>query len=86
MPENFEARLTAIEARNARVEIDKAWEVSGARRAFITGVTYVIAVLWLWLISEPNFALKALVPAAGYWLSTWSLPRVKRSWVRRQGR
>ena len=30
--EQLEARIKALEARNKRVELDKAWETSGARK------------------------------------------------------
>lgn len=80
MLEDLEIRVAAIEARNARVEMDKAWEVSRTRRAFITLVTYLIAAVWLRIIHEPNFLFKALVPVAGYLLSTWSLPKVRIWW------
>ena len=33
-------RITAIEARNKRVEGDKAWETSYARRALLVAFTY----------------------------------------------
>ena len=39
--------LSAIKARNARVERDKAWETSWVRRGFIMLVTYLIAALYM---------------------------------------
>lgn len=82
--ENHESQITAILERNRRVEADKAWEVSWTRRLLITGLTYSIAVLFLWLIENPGFWLNATVPALGYFLSTLSLPWIKQWWIQRQ--
>jgi len=79
---NLEKRIAAIEERNLRVEADKAWEVSLCRRMTITVLTYLIAILFLWLIQNDRFWLNAGVPALGYLLSTLSLPWVKQWWTR----
>jgi len=80
--DNIEKKLAKIEERNARVEGDKAWETSWARRIFIGIVTYVVAGIWLVLITETGPWLKALVPAGGYILSTLTIPFLKRWWLR----
>lgn len=69
--------------RNARVEADKAWELSWTRRLIIVAITYATACVFLWLIHAPNFAVSALVPTGGYLLSTLSLPWVKQWWLAR---
>lgn len=76
-------RLSAIEERNARVESDKAWEVSLTRRAFIMLITYLTVAIFLWLIDVPHALINALVPAAGYLLSTLSLPWLKMWWLKK---
>jgi hypothetical protein len=78
---NVEAEIQNIIERNKKVEIDKAWEVSWVRRLFIALVTYAFAVSWLMVIHEPNLWLKAIVPVAGFILSTLSLPLIKRWWI-----
>jgi hypothetical protein len=80
---DLENRITNIEQRNARVESDKAWEISFTRKLFIAVSTYIIAAVWLVVIKDTNPWLKALVPAVGYILSTLSLPFVKRWWIER---
>ncbi|MEK7615754.1 MAG: hypothetical protein AAB420_00930 [Patescibacteria group bacterium] len=80
---SIEERLQSIEDRNARVETDKAWEVSWTRRLSIAIATYIIASIWLVIIEDTDPFLKALVPSVGYVLSTLSLPLIKRSWVRK---
>lgn len=73
--------IAAIKERNRRVEADKGWETSWTRRLFIAGMTYLIATLWLRIIGENSVWLKAVVPTAGYVLSTLSLPFVKKRWT-----
>jgi len=82
---NLEQEILEINERNRRVEMDKAWEVSWTRRLFIAVVTYIVAGIWLVLISDSVPWLKALVPTGGYILSTLSLPFVKRRWGRSRG-
>jgi hypothetical protein len=79
----IEKEIELINKRNARVEMDKAWEVSWTRRLFIMAVTYVIAGVWLVLISDSYPWLKAFVPAGGYLLSTFSLPILRNWWVKK---
>lgn len=67
--------------RNNRVEIDKAWEVSWVRRIFVSLITYLVAVLWLYIIDENIFWLKAVVPTVGYILSTITIPQLKKIWI-----
>lgn len=75
-------RVSALEQRNAKVEANKAWEGSWARRVFIMLVTYVVAVIWLWVINESNLWLKVVVPVAGFLLSTLTIGPLKQVWVR----
>ena len=74
--------LQSIKERNARVEADKAWETSFARRAIIAIMTYLIVVLFLFMINAPKPWLNALVPTAGFILSTLTLPYFKKWWLR----
>lgn len=80
---NLEQEIAAIKERNLRVEADKAWETSGFRVGSIMAITYIIASLVLYLIGASNWWLGALVPTAGYFLSTQSLPAIKRWWIER---
>lgn len=77
----IEQEINAIKERNVKVESEKAWEISLARKSFIALSTYAIAAVWLLVINDTNPLLKALVPAAGYILSTLSLPFVKQRWI-----
>ena len=81
MQVDIESELKNIHDRNRRVEADKAWETSFARRGFISAATYVVAAVWLIAIHDTHPLLKALVPVAGFILSTLSLPFLKRAWI-----
>ena len=78
--QNIKIEIKEIRERNRRVEIDKAWETSWTRRLFIAVTIYVVAAIWLLMISETNPWLKALIPSLGYILSTLSLPFIKSFW------
>ena len=64
------------------MEADKAWETSFTRRLVISMFTYLSVVLYG--VQSP--ALNAVVPTAGFLLSTLTLPAVKRRWVARRAR
>lgn len=82
--ETLEQELEKIKERNKKVETDKAWERSWTRRIVIAILTYLIALVWLMMISEPYAGWKAFVPVVGYVLSTLSLPFIKNLWVKNQ--
>ncbi|MBI2669238.1 hypothetical protein HYX14_05330 [Candidatus Woesearchaeota archaeon] len=77
----METELVAIKERNQRVEADKAWETSKTRRTLIAVMTYVVVVIFLFLIQAPSPWLNALIPVAGFIFSTLTLPFVKRWWI-----
>lgn len=70
--------------RNARVELDKAWETSKTRRGIIAITTYLVAAAFLKLIGNEAYLINALVPTGGYLFSTLSLPFVKTWWIKNQ--
>lgn len=81
----LEERVQAIEARNRKVESDKAWETSWTRKVSIMAITYVIAGLVMKLvIGAPDWYLGALIPVLGYLLSTAGLPLIRAAWEKRQ--
>lgn len=44
---SLEKRIEIIEARNKRVEADKAWETSWTRKISIAVLTYLVVVAYL---------------------------------------
>ncbi len=81
--EKLEKEIQALKERNFRVEAEKAWEVSSVRVLSIAVVTYIVASIFLYMIDVQNFLLSALVPAIGYYLSTLSLPFIKKWWSKK---
>lgn len=78
-------RVEAIEQRNKKVENDKAWETSLLRRILIMVLTYLFACLYLKVADTTNPYLGAVVPVAGFFLSTWTLKYVKNYWLNKKG-
>lgn len=81
--ENVEQRIQKIEERNRGVEADKAWETSWARRALLTVFTYLAIGAYLRAIEIPRPWLNAIVPAAAFMISTFTMPFFKKVWLRR---
>jgi hypothetical protein len=79
----LEKRLAAVEARNQRVELDKAWEVSWTRRLSIAVLTYAVIVIYLSIIHNNTPFINAAVPVVGFLLSTLFLRRIKEIWQNR---
>lgn len=75
-----EKRLTAIEKRNAKVELDKAWETSWTRRISIFLLTYIVVVIYLHIIHNDKPFINAFVPAIGFFLSTLVLKQIRVIW------
>ena len=79
---DLEARIEAIEARNSKVEQDKAWEISWTRRISIAVLTYVVFLAYLLAVNDSDPLLNALVPVVGFILSTFAMSWVKSIWRR----
>lgn len=82
--EKLENKIKEIEKRNKRVEADKAWETSLLRKSLIIVFTYVFAVLYLKIADTTNPWFGAVVPCAGFYLSTQSIKIVKSWWIKRR--
>lgn len=80
----LELQLEKLKERNARVEADKAWETSAFRIGSIMIITYLLAAATMYLIDAEHVLRGALVPTLGYFLSTQSLPAIKRHWIARR--
>lgn len=76
----LEERVAAIEARNAKVSCDKAWETSATRRILIATITYCVAGFLLVLLGSAEPYFYAFIPVAGYLISTFTLPFIRHIW------
>lgn len=79
---SLEQRVRKIEARNERVEADKAWETSWMRRALLTLFTYLAVGVYFQAINIPQPWWTAVVPAVAFMLSTLTLPFFKNVWLK----
>ncbi|MBR2289695.1 MAG: hypothetical protein IJ867_03615 [Clostridia bacterium] len=78
---DLEKEIEQIKQRNKKVELDKAWETSWTRKICIMILTYVIVIVYSYLIRNTNhIALSSLVPVIGFTLSTLSLKFIRRLW------
>ena len=84
MSKNLEKRIEAIETRNKRVELDKAWETSIFRKALIAILTYTVIVIFMISADIDKPFISALVPTVGFLLSTLTISRLKSWWIRNQ--
>lgn len=78
---NIEKEIEAIKKRNEKVEMDKAWETSWTRRICIMVLTYIVVIIYSYVIkSVDNILLSSLVPVIGFTLSTLSLKFIRSLW------
>lgn len=81
---NFEEEVKKIQERNRRVEKDKAWETSYTRRICIMILTYIVVIVYSYLVREyDNIFLSSLVPVIGFTLSTLSLKLIRKVWEKK---
>lgn len=79
--EALEKRVADIELRNQRVERDKAWEASGTRKVAVAITTYIVVWLYLRFVVHIDPWINAIVPTAGFLISTLTLTFIKSLWL-----
>jgi len=84
--QEIEKEIEKIKLRNQKVELDKAWETSTTRKLCICILTYIIVVIYSYIVRNyDNIFLSSLVPVIGFTLSTLSLKFVRSSWEKNRG-
>lgn len=79
--EEVKKEIEEIKKRNKRVELDKRWETSITRRICIMILTYILVLLYSYMIKNvSNIFLSSLVPVIGFFLSTLSLKLIRKIW------
>ena len=82
---DIKKEIEKIKERNKRVELDKAWETSILRKICICILTYIVVVIYSFMINKfTNVWLSSLVPVIGFALSTLSLKLVRNVWERKR--
>ena len=79
----LEKRIAKIEKRNLAVENDKQWETCWERRILLIGFTYISIGSYMWAIAVERPWLNAVIPSAGFLLSTLTLPTFKKWWLKK---
>lgn len=78
---DLEKEIEQIKQRNKKVELDKKWETSFTRRICICILTYIVVVIYSYLIRYfDNIFLSSLVPVIGFTLSTLSMKYIRKIW------
>jgi hypothetical protein len=80
MAANIEKRVDALEERNRRVELDKAWETSLTRKLLIAAFTYIVMLSFFLAAGLPRPFVNSIVPSGAYLLSTLSLTFFRKLW------
>lgn len=73
--------IEEIKRRNVRVEIEKAWEISLARKIIVSILTYVVIVLFFIFVDLDRPFTNAIVPTLGFIVSTFSIGVFKNFWI-----
>ncbi|HLD97734.1 MAG TPA: hypothetical protein VI815_00240 [Candidatus Nanoarchaeia archaeon] len=79
---NLILELNKIKERNAKVELDKAWETSFSRKIIIAVLTYIVIVIFFYFAGLPKPFINSIVPSLAFILSTLSLPLFKKLWIK----
>lgn len=80
----LELEIEKIKERNKKVELDKKWETSWTRKICIMVLTYIVVIIYSYLIRKNNnIFLSSLVPVIGFTLSTLSLKFIRKIWEKR---
>ena len=82
--EELQTEIEEIKKRNQKVEMEKAWETSGARKITIAFFTYIVVVLFFYFAKLPKPFLNAIVPTLGFVLSTLTVPVFKKWWINKK--
>jgi hypothetical protein len=80
--DKLEERVAKIEARNKKVETDKAWETSITRKVLIAIFTYLAIALYFQFVVKIDPWINAIVPTVGFLLSTLTMPLFKKMWAK----
>ncbi|PIN90958.1 hypothetical protein COU60_01290 [Candidatus Pacearchaeota archaeon CG10_big_fil_rev_8_21_14_0_10_34_76] len=78
---DFQKQINDLKIRNKRVEADKAWETSRSRKISIILLTYIVIVITFYILNLPKPFLNAIIPSLAFFLSTLSIPILKKWWI-----
>lgn len=82
----LEEKVSKIEQRNHKVEDNKLWETCWLRKVLIIAFTFVFASAYLYVANTTNPLLGAIVPCAGFFLSTLTINPIKKYYLNRRNK
>ena len=78
---DFEKEINCIKSRNSRIELDKAWETSKTRKICICILTYIIVIIYSYIIKKyDNIFFSSFVSVIGFTLSNLSPKYIRKIW------
>ncbi|MFA6097751.1 MAG: hypothetical protein WC788_09095 [Candidatus Paceibacterota bacterium] len=80
--EELQTEIENIKVRNRRVEADKAWETSWARKMTISVLTYFVMVVFFYFANLPKPFVNAIVPSIAFIISTLTISFFKQMWIK----
>ena len=80
---DIKKEIKKIKNRNKKVEANKAWETSFARKIIIAIITYLTVVSFFIVANLPNPFVNSIVPTIGFLLSTLGLDIFKKIWIKK---
>ena len=78
--EQLKTEIKKLKARNQKVEINKALELSLTRKIILMILTYIVIAATLTSIKNPQPFTNAIIPTIALFLSTLSLPILRNIW------
>ncbi|MBI5621382.1 hypothetical protein HY933_00765 [Candidatus Falkowbacteria bacterium] len=81
-PQQLQIDLQQIKERNARVEADKAWEISQSRKIIILVLTFLVVLLVFYFNNMEKPLWNALIATVAFWISTLSVSAGKKLWLK----
>lgn len=80
--EQLAQRVSKIENRNKKVELDKSWETSLTRKLLVAVLTYLVIGVFMNALHVDSPWLNAIIPSIGFMLSTLTIPVIKELWIK----
>lgn len=80
--ESLQKEIEKLKERNRKVEANKAWETSFARKLILFTLTYVVAGITLQTLNDTAPWTHAIIPSIGFFLSTLSIPFLRDIWIK----
>ena len=81
---DLEKEIENIKLRNKKVELDKKWETSWARRICICILTYIVVIIYSYIVRNyDNIFLSSLVPVIRIYIIYFIIENYKKNMGKR---